>query len=148
MPCSLRTQFAARLHNELALSIMAVPAPPCRDVTGDWPRGSCGPHHASKEAEKAGQTVCFPGVTKAELLESCCLLLINEDHPTNRKRNPKVRLKPYINGFASCNETAFSNSSKPAGKMVLFFTVYVKMLRECSDGQNHCYSSVKDHRIK
>lgn len=80
-------------HNELALAGVAAQAPPCRAVTADWPRGSCGPRHASKEAEKEGQTVCVPGVTKAELLQSCCLLLINEDHQTNRKRNPTSEVK-------------------------------------------------------
>lgn len=58
------------------------------------------------------------------------------------------RLKPYISVFASCEEIVFSNSSKPAGKGFLFFTVYVKILREGSDGQNHCYSSLKNYGIK
>lgn len=81
------------LDNGLALSGVAAPAPPCRELTEDWPQGLCGPRHASKEAVKEEQTVCFPGVTKAELLESCCLLSINEDHQTNRKRNPIREVK-------------------------------------------------------
>lgn len=81
------------LDNGLALSGVAAPAPPCRELTEDWPQGLCGPRHASKEAVKEEQTVCFPGVTKAELLESCCLLSINEDHQTNRKRNPTREVK-------------------------------------------------------
>lgn len=42
---------------------------------------------------KEEETVFFPGVTKVVLLESCCLLSINEDHQTNRKRNPTGEVK-------------------------------------------------------
>lgn len=57
----------------------------------EWPRGACGPHHASMEAGKEELTVSFPGVTTVVLLESYCLLVINEDHQTDKKRNPLAR---------------------------------------------------------
>lgn len=62
-------------------------------LTAGWPRGLCGPRRASKGAESEKLTVFFPGVTKAVLLESCCLVLINEDHQTSRKRNPTGEVK-------------------------------------------------------
>lgn len=64
-----------------------------RVLTADWPRGADGPPPASREATRAGQTVFFPGVSKAVPLESCFLRLTGEARQTNRKRNPTGEVK-------------------------------------------------------
>lgn len=81
-----------------------------QDLTEDWPRGSYGPHHANKEAGKEEQTVFCPGVTKVVPLESCCLLVINGAHRTNRKKNPTGEVKNHVLiCFASCKWKVLSN---------------------------------------
>lgn len=76
-----------------AAFVRPLSVPCCRDLTEDWPRGSHGPRHANMDRVKGEQTGFFPGVTKVVLLESCCLLLTNEGHQTNRKRNPAGEVK-------------------------------------------------------